>query len=87
MGLDISTQSTGYAVLRPPTLALEASDPQRVLVEAGKARLVEWGCILGSGNGSKKKDVLDVGTLVEETLVEVAERCRSKHAGVNSTSG
>lgn len=43
---------------------------------AGLSELLEWGCIAGSGSGSKKKDVVDVGVIVEETLRDVAERCR-----------
>lgn len=75
LGLDVSTQSTGYAVLRPSTVPPSTSEPEGLLREAGEANLVEWGCILGSSNGSKK-DVVDVGIIVEEALVEVATRCR-----------
>lgn len=107
LGLDISTQSTGYAVLRPSALPINListlsgnrnsfdsidgigciddidcidggrSEPEeRLLRAAGLAELLEWGCIAGSGSGSKKKDVVDVGVIVEEALRDVATRCR-----------
>lgn len=75
LGLDISTQSTGYAVLRPATVSPGNAASEGVVREAGEASLVEWGCIAGSGSGSKKKDVVDVGFIVEEALAEVARRC------------
>lgn len=88
LGLDISTQSTGYAVLRPSSFsALENGGPDGLLRAAGEAELLEWGCILGSGDsGSKKKqDVVDVGVIVEEALVEVSGRCaRRDREGVES---
>lgn len=107
LGLDISTQSTGYAVLRPSALPINListlsgnrnsfdsidgigciddidcidggrSEPEeRLLRAAGLAELLEWGCIAGSGSGSKTKDVVDVGVIVEEALRDVATRCR-----------
>ncbi|CAM9326224.1 unnamed protein product [Ectocarpus sp. 6 AP-2014] len=93
LGLDISTQSTGYAVLRPSTATMsnleghclsdDVSHPDRpgLLREMGEAILVEWGCISGNGSDGKKGDEIDVGVIVEEVLVQVAERC------VRSTSG
>lgn len=93
LGLDISTQSTGYAVLRPSTATManpgghclsdDVSHPDRsgLLREMGEANLVEWGCISGNGSDGKKGDEIDVGIIVEEVLVQVAERC------VRSTGG
>ena len=104
LGLDISTQSTGYAVLRPSALPINTinndmnsvnsissidsvnsshSYPEELLRAAGLAELLDWGCIGGSGSGSKKKDVVDVGVIVEEALRDVAARCRpsSGHGG------
>ncbi|CAN0297402.1 unnamed protein product, partial [Ectocarpus sp. 8 AP-2014] len=88
LGLDISTQSTGYAVLRPSSTATmsnlgdhclsdDVSHPDRpgLLREMGEANLVEWGCISGNGSDGKKGDEIDVGIIVEEVLVQVAERC------------
>lgn len=86
LGLDVSTQSTGYAVLRPSTARdsdhpdhdyVDAAHPKRfeVLREVGEANLVEWGYISGNGSDGKKGDEVDVGVLVEETLVRVAARC------------
>ncbi|CAM9571599.1 unnamed protein product [Ectocarpus sp. 12 AP-2014] len=87
LGLDISTQSTGYAVLRPSTATMpnlggrclsdDVSQPDRsgLMREMGEASLVEWGCISGNGSDGKKGDEIDVGTIVEEELVQVAERC------------
>lgn len=46
------------------------------------ANLVEWGCIAGSGNGDRnKKDVVDVGVIIEERLREVATRCHEREYG------
>lgn len=92
LGLDISTQSTGYAVLRPSTATMatpgdsDHSDhddgdddphPKRFefLRETGEANLVEWGYISGNGSDGKKGDEVDVGMIVEETLMRVAARC------------
>ena len=87
LGLDISTSSTGYAVLTPSTPALDPSDTQReTLIKTGKARLVEWGCIPGVDNGGRKQDVVDVGIVVEEALREVAERCRGASSGDDGSS-
>ncbi|CBJ26275.1 conserved unknown protein [Ectocarpus siliculosus] len=93
LGLDISTQSTGYAVLRPSTATMSNlgghclsddvshADRPGLLREMGEANLVEWGCISGNGSDGKKGDEIDVGIIVEEVLVQVAERC------VRSTGG
>lgn len=92
LGLDISTQSTGYAVLRPSTAAMatpgvsghsdgggddDARCPKKLefLREVGEANLVEWGYISGNGSDGKKGDEVDVGVIVEETLMRVAARC------------
>lgn len=91
LGLDISTRSTGYAVLRPSTDTMatpgdsghsdhdddDAPHLKRFgfLREVGEASLVEWGCISGNGSDGKKGDEVDVGVLVEEALVRVAARC------------
>lgn len=81
LGLDISTQSTGYAVLGPSTISpgSSSSSPEGLLRGVGDTKLVEWGFIVGSGSGSKKKDVVDVGVIVAGTLMELAERCRHEH--------
>lgn len=81
LGLDISMSSTGYAVLTPSILTPDLSDNNALqgeaLIEAGEARLVEWGCISGGVNsGGDKNDVVDVGIAVEEALKDVATRCR-----------
>ncbi|CAM9302431.1 unnamed protein product [Ectocarpus fasciculatus] len=87
LGLDISTQSTGYAVLRPSTATMpnlgdhclsddvSRPDSPEVLREMGEANLVEWGCISGNGSDGKKGDEIDVGIIVEQALVQVAARC------------
>lgn len=92
LGLDISTQSTGYAVLRPATATMaspgdhclsdDVSHPDKsaLLRGVGEANLVEWGCISGNGSDGKKGDEIDVGILVEEALVQVAARC-VRHTG------
>ncbi|CAM9104818.1 unnamed protein product [Laminaria digitata] len=111
LGLDISTQSTGYAVLRPSALHTSTintiynsvhsingddgvggidsghSASKELLRAAGLAGLLEWGCIAGSGSGSKKKDVVDVGVIVEETLRDVAARCRPSSAHDSAGGG
>lgn len=94
LGLDISTRSTGYAVLRPSTATMATpgdsdqsdhdvddhdDDPHHKRVgflrEVGEANLVEWGYISGNGSNGKKGDEVDVGMIVEETLMRVAARC------------
>lgn len=82
LGLDISTQSTGYAVLRPYTGTMAApmdsssrTDKLALLRDMGEANLVEWGYISGTDSGGKKGDEVDVGVIVEETLMQVAARC------------
>lgn len=84
LGLDISTQSTGYAVLTPMPVAADNSVEETVLLtEFARAKLMEWGYIEGSGMGTKRKDVLDVGEVIEKRLLEIARRCvdsRSKCA-------
>lgn len=85
LGLDISTQSTGYTVLAPAAIASTTAgvdngndddDDEALLREQLGARLVEWGCIAGSGKRAKdKKDVVDVGIIIEERIREVAKRC------------
>lgn len=101
LGLDISTRSTGYAVLRPSALPISpmstfgddinsgnvienidcidgghSEAEEGLLRTAGLAELLEWGCIAGSASDNKKKDVVDVGVIVEEALRDVATRCR-----------
>ncbi len=131
LGLDISTQSTGYAVLQPSLAAMtspspspspsplldddddresvdndrendndhstndqhvnvnvndkadKASSPNNkrremeiLLREVGEANLMEWGFISGNGSDGKKGDEVDVGVIVEDTLMRVAARCR-----------
>ncbi|CAM9098123.1 unnamed protein product [Hapterophycus canaliculatus] len=91
LGLDISTQSTGYAVLRPSIASMGAptdssdmfygggdSHPDKLalLRDVGEANLVEWGCISGTDSDGKKGDEVDVGVIVEEALMQVATRCR-----------
>lgn len=101
LGLDISTQSTGYAVLQPSTATLaattgdskkhaggDASHPERAewLREVGGANLVEWGYISGNGVDGKKGDEVDVGVIVEDTLIQVAARCgRSSSTSVGDS--
>lgn len=92
LGLDISTQSTGYAVLQPSTATLattagdtcsenhaggDAFHPEGAerLREMGEANLMEWGYISGNGVDGKKGDEVDVGVIVEDTLIRVAARC------------
>lgn len=92
LGLDISTQSTGYAVLRPSTATMGTPvdsshndlffgsgnshrDEPALLRDVGEANLVEWGYISGTGSDGKKGDEVDVGVIVEETLMQVAARC------------
>ena len=100
LGLDISTQSTGYAVLKPSPATMSspllepvdgdnASDPERVQVllrEVGEANLMEWGVISGNGSDGKKGDEVDVGVIVEDTLMRVAARCRRCVVEVDRTS-
>lgn len=80
LGLDISTHSTGYTVLSPGTAVSSdissCTDEEAFLREKLGASVVEWGCIVGSGKRVKdKKDVVDVGIIIEERLKEVASRC------------
>lgn len=88
LGLDISTQSTGYAVLQPSTATMappgdsekradgDASHPSAEwLQEVGEANLMEWGYISGNGADGKKGDEVDVGVVVEDNLIQVAARC------------
>lgn len=92
LGLDISTQNTGYTVLAPAATESttadvddDTADDEAFLRERLGARLVEWGCIVGSGKRARdKKDVVDVGIIIEERLREVAERC-SGSRGENET--
>lgn len=86
LGLDISTQSTGYAVLAPAAVTPVScsSGEEALLREAAKADLVEWGCIAGSGTGSKKKDVVDVGVIIEQRIKEMSSRCGGAGRGANS---
>lgn len=86
LGLDISTQSTGYTVLRPSATAPVGVASGGSLQGVGEAKLMEWGCIVGSGSGSKKRDVVDVGMVVEKRLKEVAARC-SADADVDASPG
>lgn len=62
-------------------------EKEELLRAAGLSELLEWGCIAGSGSGSKKKDVVDVGVIVEETLKDVAARCRPSSAHDSAEGG
>lgn len=84
LGLDISTSSTGYAVLTPSCTERSPSASPRpasgsaghYLRTAGQARMVEWGIIAGNGNDSDKKDVVEVGQIIEASIVDMEARCR-----------
>eukprot|EP00752_Nemacystus_decipiens_P011907 g10558.t1 len=102
LGLDISTQSTGYAVLQPSAATLDttaggtwtcsnsdASAPEGNgwLRDVGEANLIEWGYISGNGIDGKKGDEVDVGAIVEDTLIQVAARCGRSSSSVRVGGG